>query len=183
VFTEEESLEKKMDSHVSILNPQRQICGRRTFDKRSSYQIKFSHLNQNLMVRIAYVAISNRMTLSNACEAPERQCKRVKGRLMPKHIVTLLMAATLAGCLFTSEAQARGGGHLGGRNGAQVGDFHEMHIPGVERDGRMGADSGSIRMSSFGREIHSERRHGDHRFCHPDCGLYGCRYLWQYSCL
>ena len=105
---------------------------------------------------------------------------------MPKHIVTLLMAATLAGCLFASDAQARGGGggHLGGRNGAQVGDFHEMHIPSVQPDSRMGGDSGSIRMSSgFGREIHSERRHGDHNFCHPDCGLYGCRYLWQYSCL
>ena len=81
---------------------------------------------------------------------------------MPKHIVTLLMAATLAGCLFASDAQARGGGggHLGARNGAQVGDFHGMHTPSVD-----------------------ERRHGDHKFCHPDCGLYGCRYLWQYSCL
>jgi hypothetical protein len=37
--------------------------------------------------------------------------------------------------------------------------------------------------SGVGHEIHSERRHGDHNFCHPDCGLYGCRYLWQYSCL
>jgi hypothetical protein len=60
VFIEEKPLGKKTNSHVSILNPQRQICGRRTFDKSSLCQIKFSNLNQNLMVRIAYAAIFDR---------------------------------------------------------------------------------------------------------------------------
>ena len=38
---------------------------------------------------------------------------------MLKHILTLVMAATLAGGLFTSDAQARGGGggHVGGFGG------------------------------------------------------------------
>jgi hypothetical protein len=50
---------------------------------------------------------------------------------MLKHILTLLMAATLAGSLFASDAQARGGGggHVGGFGG-YIGGFHGMNIRG-----------------------------------------------------
>ena len=103
---------------------------------------------------------------------------------MLKHIVTLLMAATLAGGLFASEAQARGGGggHGGGLGGGHIGDFHGMHIRSVVGEPHMGDHFDGIRMSGdLGHEIHSDRRHGD-EFCtggDSDCGLYGCRYLWQ----
>ena len=103
---------------------------------------------------------------------------------MSKRIMILLMAATLAGGLFAPEAQARGigGGHGGGLGGGlgggHMGGFHGMHIPGEGRDPRVGGDFGRIRMGSGLRhEIHIERRH---EFCDDsDCGLYGCRYLWQ----
>jgi hypothetical protein len=100
---------------------------------------------------------------------------------MLKRIMTLLMAATLAGGLFVPDAQARGGGggREGGLGGGHIGSFHGMHIPSEVRGPRMGSHSGRSRMNSgFAREIDSDRPP-----CHPDCGPYGCRYLWQYHCL
>lgn len=99
---------------------------------------------------------------------------------MSKRIVTLLIAATLAGTLFASDAQARGigGSHGGGLGGVQIGGFHGMHIPSEVGDPHIGGHLGRIRMGGgFMDEIRSERRH---EVCQDsDCGLYGCRYLWQ----
>ena len=102
---------------------------------------------------------------------------------MLKHIMTLLMAATLAGGLFAPEAQAHGGGgHGGGLGGGHIGGFHWMHIRGEAGEPHMGDHFDGIRMSGGLRhEIHSGLRHGD-EFCSggdSDCGPYGCRYLWQ----
>ena len=104
---------------------------------------------------------------------------------MLKSTITVLIAVALAGGVFASDAQARGGGgHLRARDEGQVGSLHEMHIPSEARHSRMSADFGRSRVSSdFGREMDLDRLHGDREFCHPDCGPYGCRYLWQYSCL
>lgn len=102
---------------------------------------------------------------------------------MFKHSLTLLMAATLAGSLFASDAQARGGGggHMGDFGGHTSG-FHGMHI----RDGLGGPHMGShfdgIRAGGLGHEMHSRRDHFSDAFCYggeSDCGLYGCQYLWQ----
>jgi hypothetical protein len=105
---------------------------------------------------------------------------------MLKRIMTLLMAATLAGGFFAPDAQARGGGdgHQG-VGGGHIGGVHGTHIPSEVRGPRMGSPSGRIRMSSdFAREIDSDRPHGARESCHPDCSaLYGCRYLWQNYCL
>jgi hypothetical protein len=93
---------------------------------------------------------------------------------MLKHILTLVMAAILAGGLFTSDAQARGGGfggHIGG-----------MHIRGGLGEPHMGNHFDGIRMSGLGDETHSHRHHFGDGFCDEggsDCGLYGCRYLWE----
>lgn len=102
---------------------------------------------------------------------------------MFRNTMTVLIAATLAWGLFAPYAQARGaGGHVGGRDGAQVGG--EMHIPSDAHNRRIGGDFGRSRVSSgFGGEIDVEHLSGHRKFCHPDCGPYGCRYLWQYSCL
>jgi hypothetical protein len=102
---------------------------------------------------------------------------------MLKHILTLLMTGTLAGSLFASDAQARGGGgsHVGGFGG-HIGGFHGMHIRSEVGDPHMGDQFDGIRISGGLRhEIHSGLRHGD-EFCSggdSDCGPYGCRYLWQ----
>ena len=99
---------------------------------------------------------------------------------MLKHILTLVMAATLAGGLFTSDAQARGGG--GGHVGGFGGHIGGMHIRGGLGEPRMGNHFDGIRMSSLGHEIHSHRHHFGDEFCNDggsDCGLYGCRYLWE----
>ena len=78
---------------------------------------------------------------------------------MPKRIMTLLIAATLAGGFFARDAQAFSGGTTHGLGG---------YTPSES--------------SSLGPEIHSVRRSGGHEFCYggdSDCGPYGCRYLWQ----
>ena len=99
---------------------------------------------------------------------------------MLKHILTLVMAATLAGGLFTSDAQARGGG--GGHVGGFGGHIGGMHIRGGLGEPHMGNHFDGIRMSGLGHEIHSHRHHFGDEFCNDggsDCGLYGCRYLWE----
>jgi len=105
---------------------------------------------------------------------------------MLRHIITLLMAATLTGGLFASEAQARGGGsHGGGLGGGPIGGFHEMRIRSEMGEPHMGSHFGISRISGgFAREIDGHRPHDAHGSCHPNCSsLVGCRSLWQYSCL
>jgi hypothetical protein len=102
---------------------------------------------------------------------------------MLKHIMTLLMAATLAGGLLAPETQARGGGgHGGGLAGGHIGGFHGMHIRGEVAEPHMSDQFDKIRMSDGLRhEIHTGPGHDD-GFCsggNSDCGPYGCRYLWQ----
>ena len=46
----------------------------------------------------------------------------------------------------------------------------------------MGNHFDGIRMSGLRHDIHSHRRHFGDEFCSggdSDCGLYGCRYLWE----
>jgi len=102
---------------------------------------------------------------------------------MLKHILTLLMTVTLAGSLFASDAQARGGGggHVGGFGG-HIGGFHGMNVRGGLGEPHMGNHLDGIRMSGLGHEIHSHRHHFGDEICYggdSDCGLYGCRYLWE----
>ena len=53
---------------------------------------------------------------------------------MLKSTITVLIAVALAGGVFASDAQARGGGgHLRARDEGQVGSLHEMHIPSEAR--------------------------------------------------
>jgi hypothetical protein len=90
---------------------------------------------------------------------------------MPKRIMTLLMAATLAGGLFAPDAQARGGGggHGGGLGGVHIGGFHGMHIPSAIHGTRMGSHSGRIRMSSGGGSDYSIMR-DDYSIMTPEKG-------------
>jgi hypothetical protein len=83
--------------------------------------------------------------------------------------MTILMAATLAGGLLATDAQARGGGggHGGGFGGGHVGGF--------------GGHSVGTRMSSgFGRGFHGDHRHGGYELGYGDlgwdCSPYGRRY-------
>ncbi len=100
---------------------------------------------------------------------------------MLKRTLTLLMAATLAGGLFAPEAQARGGGggHGGGLGGGHIGGLHGMHIPGEIHEPRIGSHSGRIHMGTGFARDDSDRPHGPHAYCYDDCGVEGCRYLWQ----
>ena len=102
---------------------------------------------------------------------------------MLKHILTLLMTVALAGYLFASGAQARGGGggHVGGFGG-HIGGFLGINVRGGLGEPHMGNHLDGIRMSGLGREIHSHRYHFGDEFCtggDSDCGPYGCRYLWE----
>jgi hypothetical protein len=93
---------------------------------------------------------------------------------MVKRIITALMAATLAGGLLVPQAQARPGVGLG----SQIDGFLGMHV----RDSHMDNRFNSTHISS--RLQHENRDEGgvDGKICEredSDCGLYGCRYLWQ----
>jgi hypothetical protein len=102
---------------------------------------------------------------------------------MLRHTMTLVMAATLAGGLFASDAQARGGGGgHGGGLGGHIGAFQGMHIRGELGEPHMGNHFDGERMSGLAHEINGHHHHFGDEFCYrgdSDCGLYGCRYLWQ----
>jgi hypothetical protein len=116
--------------------------------------------------------------------------------------MTILMAATLAGGLFASDAQARGGGggghgggfggggHVGGFGGGHIGGFGGVHMSGGFGSARVGSHFGGTRMGGgFGREFH---RYGGYRSRHGyaygtgglDCSPYDWQYQqqWPYSC-
>jgi len=85
---------------------------------------------------------------------------------MPKRIMTLLVAATLAGCLFAPETQALGrvggghggglggvhigGGHIGGVPGIHIGGLDGMHLPSVVGDTHIGSHFDRTSMGSVG---------------------------------
>ena len=101
---------------------------------------------------------------------------------MLKHILTLLMTGTLAGSLFASDAQARGGGGHAGGFGGHIGGFRGMNVGDGLGESHMGNHLDGIRMSGLRHDIQSHRHHFGDESCYggdSDCGLYGCRYLWE----
>ena len=88
---------------------------------------------------------------------------------MPKRIVTLAIAVTLAGSLFGPDVQALGlGGHGGGLGGGHIGGFHGMHISSGVHGTRMGSDLGGIRASSAGGDYNIMR--DDYSIMAPEKG-------------
>jgi hypothetical protein len=93
-------------------------------------------------------------------------------RVTKARIMTVLMAATVAGGLLTGDAQARGGGgghggggHGGGGFGGAVGGFGGTHMGGF----------GGAHMGGFGRAATGGLGH-HHRY-----GAYSPRYGYGYG--
>ena len=114
----------------------------------------------------------------------------------------VLASAVLAGSLFATGAQARGGGgggghggggggHMGGFGGGHIGGFGGAHIGGFggARIGGLGARGGGFgagRMAHVGHEhFDGGRRHFVRRGSYDyglDCPYYGSYYTWPYTC-
>ena len=104
---------------------------------------------------------------------------------MTGRMTMILASAVLAGTLFATGAQARGGGgHMGGGGGAHMGGFGGAHMGGFGGAHMAGFGGGHVGFAgghfAGGRRI----RYGN-RYAGGDYGL-GCPYYpsdsWPYSC-
>jgi hypothetical protein len=106
---------------------------------------------------------------------------------MLKRTITLLVAATLAGGLFATDAQARGGGGGGGGHGGG-GGMHMggggMHMGGAGMrmgGGGMRMGGGLGRMYASGSRVEHGMYRGRHRGGFSDWGTDCSPYYWQYD--
>jgi hypothetical protein len=101
-------------------------------------------------------------------------------RVTKVRIMTVLMAATVAGGLLTGDAQARGGGGGHGRGGHGGGGFGGA-IGGAHMGGFRGAAMGGIGRGIRGNHhrygAHPLRYGNGYAYGDWDCSLYG----WQYD--
>jgi len=117
---------------------------------------------------------------------------------MLARIITVLMAATLAGGLLATDAQARGGGgdhgggfgggHVGALGGGRVGGLVGSRVAGFG-GARVDGHLGGIHMGGVGhegRELHGFRRYSGYAPLDGgwDCSLYNWQYprRWPYAC-
>jgi hypothetical protein len=103
-------------------------------------------------------------------------------RITKARMMTVLMAATVAGGLLTGDAQARGGGgghggggHGGGGFGRSIGGFGGAHLGGF-RGAAVGGIGRGIRGNDHRYGAHSLRYGNRYAYGDWDCSLYGRQY-------